>query len=111
MAETIKYFGQLGLLKEGMEEEYVRLHAAPWPDVVKMIQECNLTNYSIFIHERLVFAYFEYVGTDYEADMKKMEEDPVTQRWWEHTHPCFEEYAFDKDSPYYHDMERIFYVK
>jgi L-rhamnose mutarotase len=27
-------------------------------------------------------AYFEYHGSDYEADMRKMAADPETQRWW-----------------------------
>lgn len=110
MSQKVKYFGQVGMLKEGMVEEYIRLHADPWPDVVKMIQKCNLTNYSIFIQGRMVFSYFEYIGDNYAVDMKKMEEDPVTQQWWEHTHPCFEKYAFNRNSPYYHDMEQIFYV-
>ena len=39
MSQKVKYFGQVGMLKEGMVEEYVRLHADPWPDVVKMIQK------------------------------------------------------------------------
>lgn len=65
-------FGQLGRLKQEKIEEYEALHANPWPDVLKTIHECNLRNYSIFRHEDLVFAYFEYVGEDYDADMKQI---------------------------------------
>lgn len=110
MSHVVKYFGQVGLLKEEKIEEYVKLHAEPWPDVIKMIQECNLVNYSIFIQGKIVFSYYEYVGEDYAADMKKMENDPITQEWWKHTHPCFEMYAFNKKSPYYHNMKQIFYI-
>ena len=109
--KALRRFGQIGMLKEDMVEVYIKLHADPWPEVVDMIRECGLTNYSIFIQGRLVFTYYEYTGTDYEADMRKMEADPITQEWWKHTHPCFETYAFDKESPYYHDMESIFYVE
>ena len=35
-----------------------------------------------------LFAYFEYVGEDLEADMAKMADDPETQRWWKETDPC-----------------------
>ena len=52
---------------------------------------------------------FEYVGEDYDADMEKMAADPVTQDWWKCTHPCFETYAMDPDSEFYHDMKSIFY--
>lgn len=104
-----QYFGQIGLLKEEMTEEYRRLHAAVWPEVLSMIGECNIRNYSIFIHGNEVFSYFEYVGTDYDSDMKKMALDEATQRWWKCTHPCFRKYAIDENSEFYHDMEQIFY--
>lgn len=77
-------FGQLGRLKPEKIEEYEALHANPWPGVLKTIHDCNLRNYSIYRHEDLVFAYFEYIGNDYEADMAKMELCEETQRWWTH---------------------------
>lgn len=104
-------FGQLGKLKQDKIEEYCKLHADPWPDVLKTITDCNLKNYSIFLHDDLVFAYFEYTGDDYDADMAKMAADPVTQQWWQHTHPCFEEFAIDPESKFYHDMKPIFYYE
>ena len=48
-----------------------------------MIRDCNIRNYSISHHNDLLFAYFEYVGDDFEADMAKMAADPETQRWWD----------------------------
>lgn len=102
-------FGQLGRLKKDKIEEYSRLHEAVWPEVLETITQCNLKNYSIFLHGDLVFAYFEYVGSDFDADMAKMDADPVTQKWWTHTHPCFEEFAVCPDSRFYHDMKPIFY--
>ena len=79
-------FGELGQLKPEKIEEYCALHANPWPEVLKTITDCNLRNYSIFLQGDKVFAYFEYVGEDYEADMEKMAADPVTQDWWKCTH-------------------------
>ncbi len=102
-------FGQLGRLKPDKIEEYAALHAAPWPGVQETITACNLRNYSIFLHGDLVFAYLEYVGEDYEADMAKMADDPITQEWWTHTKPCFLRYAVDSNSEFYHDMKQIFY--
>ena len=106
---AIVRMGQLGQLKQDMIEEYKRLHAAVWPDILKLISDCNLRNYSIFLLEDKVFAYFEYVGEDYDADMAKMAEDPITQEWWKHTKPCFVKFAMDPDSEFYHDMQSIFY--
>ena len=102
-------FGQVGRLKPEKIEEYCALHANPWPRVLQTISDCHLRNYSIFRHGDLVFAYFEYDGDDFDADMRKMEQDPVTQEWWRHTKPCFAQYAMHSESAFYHDMEPIFY--
>jgi L-rhamnose mutarotase len=57
-----------------------------------MLKEVHVHNFSI--HEREIdgklylFAYLEYTGTNFEADMKKMAADPETQRWWKETDPC-----------------------
>ena len=80
-------FGQLlGIRPEGVEE-YERLHAAVWPEVLATIHECNIRNYSIFRHDDQLFAYFEYVGDDYDADMARMAADPKTQEWWSINRP------------------------
>ena len=104
-------FGQLGRLKKEKIQEYEALHANPWPQVVKTIHDCNLRNYSIFLQGDKVFAYFEYVGEDYDADMEKMAQDPITQEWWAHTKPCFIQYSIDPGSQFYHDMKPIFYYE
>ena len=38
----------LGIRPEGIEE-YRKLHAAVWPDVLARIAACNSRNYSIFL--------------------------------------------------------------
>ena len=35
-----------------------------------------------------LFSYYEYIGDNYELDMKKIASDSVTQRWWRETDPC-----------------------
>jgi L-rhamnose mutarotase len=67
--------------------EYERIHAAVWPEVLATIHACNIRNYSIFRFGTTLFAYFEYVGEDYAADMAKMAADPKTQEWWHITDP------------------------
>lgn len=71
-----------------LREEYLRLHAAVWPEVEVTLSACNITNYTIFLLEDTLFAYYEYVGADHDADMARIAADPVTQEWWTHTDPC-----------------------
>lgn len=69
-------------LADGAIEEYERIHAKVWPAVLEQISRSNIKNYSIFRFGNLLFSYFEYVGTDFDADMAAMAEDEVTQDWW-----------------------------
>ena len=70
--------------------DYEAIHEATWPEVLATIRACNIRNYSIFRHENTLFAFYEYVGDDYEADMAKMAADPKTREWWTHTDPMQE---------------------
>ncbi len=83
----MRRYGQIIGLKPDAISEYEALHAAVWPDVLATIAACNIRNYSIFRFETTLFAYFEYVGTDFAADMAKMAADPQTQAWWGLTDP------------------------
>ena len=79
-------------LKPEMAARYRDLHAHPWPAVNRMMKKCYIQNFSIHqceIEDKLyLFAYLEYTGHNFEADMKTMAADPVTQRWWKETDPC-----------------------
>ena len=76
----------IGLPAENAEE-YERLHADAWPAVLEQLRRSSIRNYSIYRHGELLFAYFEYVGDDYEGDLARMAEDPETRRWWSLTDP------------------------
>ena len=71
----------LGIRPEHIEE-YERIHREVWPEVLATIHACNIRNYSIFRYGNLLFAYYEYIGPDYAADMARMAADPKTQEWW-----------------------------
>ena len=81
----MRRFGQVIRVKPERIEEYERLHAATWPGVLAAIESANIRNYSIYRHNETLFAYFEYVGDDFAADMKAMAADPVIQEWWART--------------------------
>jgi L-rhamnose mutarotase len=78
----LQRYAQLTQLLPEYEAEYIRYHEQVWPKVLKTIAECEIKNYSIFLNNGLLFSYFEYHGSDYEADMRKMAACPETQRWW-----------------------------
>ncbi|MFP3464087.1 L-rhamnose mutarotase [Leifsonia sp. SIMBA_070] len=69
-------------------EEYLALHRAVWPGVEQKLRESNIRNYSIFVFGDILFAYYEYVGDDHDADLQRIADDPVSQEWWTLTDPC-----------------------
>jgi L-rhamnose mutarotase len=102
-------------LKPEKVEEYKRLHAAAWPDVLRMIRECNLRNYSIYLKtledgKPYLFSYFEYVGQDFAADMKKMAADPTTQKWWSFCMPCQAPLPNRQPGEWWAAMEEVFHL-
>lgn len=90
--QQVKRFGSITGLKADKLARYKELHANAWPEVLKKIKDCHIQNYSIYLqkvkNEYYLFSYFEYTGEDFAGDMKKMAEDPNTQRWWKETDPC-----------------------
>lgn len=92
--------------------EYRAYHADVWPEVLAMISACNIRNYTIFLREpeNLLFAYFEYHGTDYAADMEKMAQHEPTQRWWAMNDPCQEALASRAPGEHWAMMEDVFHL-
>ncbi|HEY2038438.1 MAG TPA: L-rhamnose mutarotase [Edaphobacter sp.] len=78
----MRRYAQVIQLLPHFRDEYIRYHEKVWPTVLATIEACNIRNYSIFLHDSLLIAYFEYHGENYEGDMRKMAADPETQRWW-----------------------------
>jgi L-rhamnose mutarotase len=75
-------------LRPEKEAEYRRLHAAAWPGVMATSKEANISNYSMFLCEGMLFSYLEYWGNDYAADSTLIAADQTTQQWWKLTAPC-----------------------
>jgi L-rhamnose mutarotase len=103
-----RYGSVIGVRAEKLEE-YKRLHAAVWPGVLSKITECHIRNYSIYYKDGFLFSYFEYVGTDFVADMAKMAADPLTQQWWDVCMPCQAPLETRKEGEWWASMEEVFH--
>lgn len=101
----------IGLKAEKLDL-YKRLHADVWPSVLKALSDCNIKNYSIFLKqpENLLFGYWEYHGSDFEADAARIAADPETQRWWTHTDPCQQPFPTRKEGEFWAMMEEVFHL-
>ncbi len=110
----MKRFGSVIGVKEEKLGKYKELHVAVWPEVLDMIKQCNIENYSIYLRKlpdgnHYLFSYFEYTGDDFEGDMAKMAADPMTQKWWDVCKPCQEPLANSPEGQWWADMEEVFH--
>ena len=105
----MKRYGQVIRIQPGKFEEYKKLHAAVWPGVLDMISRCNIRNYSIFHKDGFLFAYFEYIGSDFDSDMAKMAADRTTQEWWEVCIPCQDPLETRTAGEWWANMEELFH--
>ena len=110
----MKRYGSVIGVREEKLEEYRKLHADVWPDVLKMIRDCHLRNYSIYLRKlpdgkHYLFSYFEYTGDDYEADMAKMASDATTQKWWRLCEPCQQPLEDRAEGQWWAAMEEVFH--
>lgn len=47
------------LVRADRLEEYEQAHAAVWPEVLKLIKDAGVHNYSIYRYENRLFGYYE----------------------------------------------------
>jgi L-rhamnose mutarotase len=106
-----RYGSVIGLRAEKLDE-YKKLHAAVWPEVVKAVREANIRNYSIYLRKlpdgnHYLFSYFEYAGHDFEGDMKRLAANAEVKRWWTFTDPCQKPLSDRKPGEWWASMEEV----
>ena len=70
-------------LKAGKAAEYRKRHDEIWPELVALIKDSGVSDYSIFLDEEtnILFAVQKLSGAGSSQDLGSME---VVRRWWAH---------------------------
>ena len=110
----LKRYGSVIGVRPEKIAEYRQLHAAVWPDVLNMIRQCHIQNFSIYLRQlddgrHYLFSYFEYTGADFAADMALMAADPATQKWWVVCQPCQQPLASRSPGEWWAGMTEVFH--
>ncbi len=109
-SEKVQRFGWVIKVKPEKLEEYKELHANPWSEVNAKLKEVNIQNYSIYYRDGLLFSYLEYTGNDFDADMKLMAADSLTNEWWKLTDPCQEPVDSAEEGIWWADLEEVYHL-
>ena len=106
----MKRIGEMIKIKPEGKQAYIDWHTNPLPGVNEMIKECNIQNYSIYCRGDYMFAYYEYVGDDFEADMAKMAADPTTQKWWDIVKPLMDPLPDRSEGEFWSGMTEVYHL-
>ena len=70
-------------LNEGMESEYTRRHDEIWPELVSLLKDAGVSDYSIHLDEE-TNALFGVLWRRTDHAMAALPAHPVMKRWWAH---------------------------
>ena len=108
--QNVKRIGMVVGVKPEKIAEYKRLHADSHSGVRDLLNKYNMHNFSIFLHKidgkYYEFAYYEYTGNDYEADMARLDAEPRNKEWLKVTDPMQIPLKGDKS---WAVMEEVYY--
>jgi L-rhamnose mutarotase len=91
--------------------EYKRLHAAVWPEILRLLTEAGVRNYSIFQKDDLLFGYFEFHGTNLEAAFERMNAQPIVKEWYAVCGPCQMPLATRNPGEWWAEMSEVFHME
>jgi L-rhamnose mutarotase len=82
----VERIGMIIGIKPDQISAYQALHATSNPGVRDLLLKYHMHNFTIFMHrlddgKYYLFGYYEYTGTDYQADMAKLAAEPRNQKW------------------------------
>ena len=106
-----KRVGQIVMLKPEHRDEYIRKHADIWPEVLQIIRDANIRNYSLFVKDCYLFGYFEYWGDDMEKDWARMVDAARMKDWWALMTPLMEPLPTRAAGEFWANMEQIFFLE
>lgn len=94
-------------LKPGCQAEYRRRHAQVWPEILQLLKETGVSDYSIFLDEEtdILFAVQKVSG---ESNSQQLGHVEVQQRWWSYMADIME--VNPDDSPISIPLSEVFHA-
>jgi L-rhamnose mutarotase len=103
-----KRFGFKMKMLPGFGEEYKKRHSEIWPELVQLLKNEGIENYSIFLdeEENTLFAYQEQSGESSSQDLGNTE---IVKKWWKYMADIME--TNPDSSPVTVPLEQVFFMK
>ena len=96
-------------IKPGKKEEYIKRHNEIWPEMIKLLKDAGICNYSIWISGDNVFGYYECSkGVDFAT--KTQANSPIVDKWNEYMKDVME-MEMDPITGAQPHLEEVFYLQ
>jgi L-rhamnose mutarotase len=107
----MRRFGQVIRVRPEAEAEYRKIHVKIWPVIEEAIREAGIRNYSIYLKDGMLFAYYEYHGPDdeFEARMAKLAQVSRDSGWWDITEKMQQPLESRQPGEWWASMEEVFH--
>ena len=94
-------------LFDGFEEEYQRRHDALWPELVTLLKDTGIHQYSIFLDPSSNYLFGILTAEEPKA-LDNLPAHAVMQRWWEYMADIME--TNPDNSPVSIPLKEVFYL-
>ena len=94
-------------LNPGCEDEYRKRHNAIWPELVALLKEAGVSDYSIHL-DRETGLLFGVLWRTKDHGMEALPETEVMQRWWAHMADIMETHS--DNEPVALPLETVFHM-
>jgi len=104
----MKRFGFKMKMYPGFKEEYRKRHSEIWPELVTMLKNEGVCNYSIFLDEEtnILFGYQEQTGESSSQDLGTTE---IVMKWWKYMADIM--VTNPDNSPVTIPLEQVFFME
>jgi len=86
-------------VRPGYEEEYKKRHEKIWPEMIQMLKESGVRNYSIFRHGLTLIGYFE--TDNLKNTISSINQSEINRKWGEYMAPIMKiEIDSERNFPY-----------
>ena len=95
-------------LSSGDVEEYKRRHDQIWPELVEVLRQAGVSDYSIFYDEetQTLFAFQKLSQNNTAA---KLPQNPTVRKWWDYMNDGIMEYD-QKNEPVSIPLREVFHM-
>ncbi len=95
-------------LKPGCRDDYKARHDAIWPELVALLKEAGISDYSIHLDEDTGILFGVLWRTE-DHGMGRLPEHDIMQRWWAHMADIME--THDDNAPVVTPLTPVFHMQ